>query len=98
MCSKSLSYNAMVYSFDMSFFKTLLHTVEVRYVVSDACTEWQFKLHLPLNCPLPGWVYYQISNAMQYSNTTMETISLVMGDSNTFSYCSANFINIHCIS
>ena len=50
----------------------------------------------------PGWVYYCISNAMQYSNTAIETTALVMHDSNTFflcgttfSYGSVNFINIH---
>ena len=44
----------------------------------------------------------QVSNAMQYHNTTLETTALVMHDSNTFflcgttfSYGSANFINIH---
>ena len=52
-----------------------------------------------------GWVYYHISNAMQDSNTALETTALVMHDSNTFflcvttfSYGSANFININNIS
>ena len=31
----------------------------------------------------PGWVYYCISNAMQYSNSALETTALVMHDSNT---------------
>ena len=45
----------------------------------------------------PGWVYYHISNAMQYSNTTME-IALVMYDPNTFFFVvtdPANFINCY---
>ena len=59
-----------------------------------------------LNRPLlSGWVYYHISNAMQHSNTALETTAFVMYDSNTFflhsvtfSYGSANFINILSIS
>ena len=54
---------------------------------------------------LLGLVYYHISNAMQYSNTALEANLLVMHDPNTcfpcgatFSYNSANFINIHNIS
>ena len=57
---------------------------------------------------LADWVYYHISNAMQYQNTALDTTALVMHDSNhfsyvflygdTFSYGSANFINIHNIS
>ena len=33
-----------------------------------------------------GWVYYYISNVMQYSNTALETTALVMYDHNTFFY------------
>ena len=51
-------------------------------------------------------VHYHISNAMQYSNTALETTTLVMYDPNTFfyvvpldlSYGSANFIKIHNVS
>ena len=32
------------------------------------------------------WGYYHISNAMQYSNTALETKSLVMHDSKSFFY------------
>ena len=32
------------------------------------------------------WEYYHISNAMQYSNTTLETTSLAMYDFNTVFY------------
>ena len=32
------------------------------------------------------WVYYRISNAMQNSNTALETTSLVMYDTKSFSY------------
>ena len=35
---------------------------------------------------LSGWVYYHVSNAMQYSNTTPETTALVTYDPNTFFY------------
>ena len=41
--------------------------------------------HGPLG-PLPGWGYYHMSIAMQYSNTALETTALVMHDSNTFFY------------
>ena len=37
-----------------------------------------------VNQALTGWVYYRISNAMQYSNTALETTALVMHDSNNF--------------
>ena len=51
---------------------------------------------------IPGWVYYLIFNAMQYSGTVLETTALVMHDSNTFdtifSYGYANFTNINNIS
>ena len=33
---------------------------------------------------LTGWVYYRISNAMQYSNLALETTALVIHDSNKF--------------
>ena len=33
-----------------------------------------------------GWILYHISNVMQYSNTALETIALVMYDHNTFFY------------
>ena len=33
-----------------------------------------------------GWVYYHISNAMQYSNTALETPTLVMYVPKTFFY------------
>ena len=35
---------------------------------------------------LSGWIYYHIFNAMQYSNTALETTALVMYDPNTFFY------------
>ena len=38
-----------------------------------------------LHDPLPGWVYYHIHNAMQYSNTALKTTSLVVYDSKSFS-------------
>ena len=36
--------------------------------------------------PSTGWVYYHVSNAMQYSNTALENTSIVMYDSKSFSY------------
>ena len=36
--------------------------------------------------PLPGLGYYHISNAMQYSIMALETTSLVLSDSKSFSY------------
>ena len=33
-----------------------------------------------------GWVYYYVSNAMQYSNTALENTSIVLHDSKSFSY------------
>ena len=39
-----------------------------------------------------GLVYYQTSNAMQYSNTVLETTKLVMCDPNTFFYVVSLFI------
>ena len=52
-----------------------------------------------------GWVYYHISDAMYYSNTALETTALMMHDTSTFflygatfSYGTANFINIYDIS
>ena len=57
------------------------------------CSQYQMGPLLPFpyathnfkQCPamqLPCWVYYQITNGMQYSNTALETTPLVMGDSN----------------
>ena len=42
--------------------------------------------------PVPGWVYYHISNAMKYSNTALETTALVMYDPNTFFYTVPRFL------
>ena len=44
---------------------------------------WYDKLQ---RTPVASWVYYHISNAMQYSNTALETTALVMYDPNTFFY------------
>ena len=41
---------------------------------------------------LSGWVYYHISNAMQYHNTALQTTALVMHDSNTFFYGVLHFL------
>ena len=41
---------------------------------------------------LTGWEYYPISKAMQYSNTALETTSLVMYDSKSFSYVLPFFV------
>ena len=47
-------------------------------------------IHVPallfVQLNISGWVYYCISNAMQYSNTALDTTALVMHDSNTFFY------------
>ena len=47
---------------------------------------------------LSGWVYYHISNAMQYSNMALETTALVMHDSNTFFYVLPLFLMAQRIS
>ena len=41
---------------------------------------------------LSSWVYYHISNTMQYSNTAMDNTPLVMCDSKSFSYLMPLFL------
>ena len=43
-------------------------------------------------------VYYHISNAIQYSNTALETTALVMHDSDTFFYVVPLFLMAQRIS
>ena len=38
-------------------------------------------------CWYRGWVYYHISNAMQCSNTALETTALVIYDPNFYMWC-----------
>ena len=63
----------------------------------DICFIYNYPLHIGIThlsspvgrCLLSvwtGWVYYHVSNAMQYSNTALETTALVMYDPNTLLY------------
>ena len=51
----------------------------------DKAKDYQVKI-CHHSSQLAGWVYCHIYNAMQYSNTALETTALVMHDSNTFFY------------
>ena len=54
---------------------------------TDICTALQLRCAAPLYISnIPGVIYNLISNAVQYSDTALETTPLVMCDSNTFFY------------
>ena len=47
---------------------------------------------------LTGWVYYCVSNTIQYYSTAIDTTALVMHDSNTFFYVVISLLFKYCSS